>query len=69
MSIVRNLPPFQSELVCVKCGSRDIGRTYHSKDECDYGCGSSSGPWIEQEHHRLTCRICGYDWRTQALKP
>lgn len=68
--ILRTLPAFTAKPVCVKCGSRDIHRSYHAKDGCEYGCGSVlDGAWIEAEHHRLDCRGCGYHWATSVKAP
>lgn len=62
------LLPFVTPPVCVKCGSHDIGRTYHAAGVCAYGCRDDH-EWFDAEHHRLNCRGCGYAWQTRVQEP
>lgn len=54
-------------LACVKCGSEDIGVTYH-KQGCDNArcscatCLYGSHAKQHAEHLHYHCRVCQFDW-------
>lgn len=61
-------------LTCSKCGSDDIGTTYHKQGcgkascscaTCSYGSHAKS----HDEHLHRFCRGCGFDWLDAVLSP
>jgi hypothetical protein len=65
--VIEQLTLKPAKLVCVKCGSRDIGTSYHKRAYSPNGCTYLSVNTQTGEHLHHFCQNCHYDWTADVL--
>jgi hypothetical protein len=62
-----NLPPYNAEATCPKCG-HDVVKTSYQPRGCSTPahCGVR---WDGPEHHDRNCQRCHYEWAESVIAP